>query len=894
MFQVLFIACALHGYRTPLANKVDPRCFDNEHVRAWVYFTDKGIETDQLDKVMNAVRRTLSLKTLQRRLLRGEMLIDHADVPINEGYIMRVEENGGFLIRRSNWLNAASFWIARDDIDRIAALDFVYRISVVARYQGHEDSEEVLLDSLVFGLAYDQIRMFNVDSLHHAGYFGSGIVVGILDTGLRTKHVALENVHVVAEHDFCEGDRIYVENLPITDKAGVFTDLKFVTTSTRLHVFATGDTVAYQIYPVRDVLHTYSTDDGTTWQPLTRVTDNFNNWARELDVCGNDTLYLFYRDKYGIKWIAYTDTTIAAGSFAGTAYREPSAVCVNDTIWVFYQGRNHLYMHQGTINGFPGSRIAIDSSENTIKQPHAITNGTDLGVFYHTYPSDSLFFLSGSLSDTVFTRTFIAHGENARAECSGDTIVLALKDVSTPPLCRVGFTVSTDFGDTFSSLNYLSDDLNSINGLAIARSGTAVSIEWETEGRIYRRDSYDLGMTFGLTDTVAGDFAYVPTLAANAGSIVELHCMRGDSVTDGYASSHPDHWHPRHGTEMLAIIGGYARNNYVGIAPAAQFIVAKTENPDTSPPYEYPVEEDTWVNGLEWMEANGVDIVNSSLGYTDWYIWPEDYDGTHSPASIAAAQAALRGVIICNSSGNVSVPQINIPGDAEGIITVGGIDTLMNRWQYSGYYPTPDHSLKKPEIVCLADAPVVVNPDSTNSYLYSRGTSGASALIAGMCALLLDGHPTWNIDSVTTALYMTASHADNPSDSIGHGWPDLWAAFNFSPFDTLPDGPSFLTPYPNPFVLTEHSNVYIPFKLDMSYIVEFKIYSISGRLIANEERPGTLLPGCYDSEQTQSANAAFMWDGTDDNGDLVASGLYYCVLITRGGGSDIAKIAVVR
>jgi hypothetical protein len=894
MFQVLFMVCALHGYRAPLENKVDPHCFDYEHVRAWVYFTDKGIYSEELIQAIHAVHRALPEKTLERRLLRGKTLIDYADLPLDEDYIRRIEENGGVLIQRSKWLNAASFWISRDDIDRIAALDIVYRISIVARFQGPQDKEATILDSLIFGLAYKQIKMFHVDSLHQAGYFGSGIIVGILDTGLRTKHVALENVHVVAEHDFCEGDRIYLEGLPIIDRSGVFTDIEFVTTPTRLHVFATGDTIAYQIYPVRDVLHTYSTDNGTTWQPLTRVTDNFNNWAEELDVCGNDTFYIFYRDKSGIQWIAYTDTTIASGSFAGTVYREPSAVCINDTLWVFYQGRNHLYMRKGTINGFPGSPIAIDSSKNNIKQPRAITNGADLGVFYHTYPSDSLFFLSGSVSDTMFARSFMAHGANARAVCTGDTIVLAWKDISTSPLCRVGFTVSTNFGISFRTFTYLSDDLNSINGLSIARSGNAVSVTWESEGRIYRRDSYDLGMTFGLTDTVAGDFAYVPTLGVNAGSIVELHCMRGDSITDGYASGHPDYWHPRHGTEMLAIIGGYARNNYIGIAPAAQFIVAKTENPDTSPPYEFPVEEDTWVNGLEWMEANGVDIVNSSLGYTHWYVWPEDYDGKHSPASIAAEQAALRGVIICNSSGNVSVPQIDIPADAEGIITVGGIDTLMSRWQYSGYYPTPDHSLKKPEIVCLADAPIVVNPDSVNSYLYSRGTSGASALIAGMCALLLDGHPTWNIDSVTTALYTTASHWNSPSDSIGYGWPDLWAAFTFSPFDTLPEGPSFLTPYPNPFVLTEQSTVFLPFKLDMSYIVEFRIYSISGRLIIVEKRPGTLLPGYYDSENAQSANAAFMWDGRDDNGDLVASGLYYCVMVTRGGGSDITKIAVVR
>jgi len=894
MFHVFFIICALHGYRAPLDIKVDPRCYDHEHVRAWVYFTDKGVHTEDIQASLLYAHNALSKETIERRLLRGTTLIDYSDIPLYDDYILAVEALGGFLIRRSKWLNAASFWIARDDIDIIASLNFIYRVSVVAGYHGPQDIEEQLIDSLIFGLAYNQIRMFNVDSLHEQGYFGSGIIVGVLDTGLRRRHVALDNVQVIMEHDFLEGDRIFLDNTVITDQSGVYTDMEIVDTPPRLHLFATGDTFAFQIYPVRDVLHSYSTDNGVTWQPFERLTDNFNNWARELDICGTDTMYVFYRDKYGIQWIAYTDTVIGSGSFSGVMYREPSAVLVNDSIYAFYQSRHSLYLRKGTINGFLNTHYAIDSSASNIKQPQAISNGTQLGVFYHTYDADSLFFLRAPIGDTIFSRSYVTRGECARVAHSGDTILLVWKDLSSTPFFRVGFAVSTDFGNTFTPFNYLSDSLSSINGLAIARNGTMVSVTWESEGSIYRKDSYDLGTSFGIMDTIASEFAYVPTLGVNGSSIVELHCIRGDSLTDGYASGHPDHFHPRHGTEMLGIIGGYARNNYVGIAPAVQFIVAKTENPDTSPQYEFPVEEDTWVTGLEWMEANGVDIVNSSLGYTDWYSWPNDYDGKHSPASIAAEQAARRGVIIVNSSGNVSVPQINIPGDAGGIITVGGIDTLYERWQFSGYYPTADNSLRKPEIVCLSDAPIVVNPDSVNSYLYSRGTSGASALIAGMCALLLDGHPTWNIDSVKTALYSTASHADNPTDSIGYGWPDLWAAFNFSPFDSLPQGPAFLTPYPNPFIVSEHNEAFLPFKLDMSYIIEFRIYSLSGRLVKTEARAGTMLPGIYDNESPQSSNAAFIWDGTDDQDNLVASGLYYCVLVTRGGGSDIAKIAVVR
>jgi hypothetical protein len=337
---------------------------------------------------------------------------------------------------------------------------------------------------------------------------------------------------------------------------------------------------------------------------------------------------------------------------------------------------------------------------------------------------------------------------------------------------------------------------------------------------------------------------------------------------------------------MLGIIGGYLRDTYVGVAPAAQFLVAKTENRDTL--YEFIVEEDTYISGLEWCESKGADIVNSSLGYARWYSWPDDFDGKTSPASIAATEATKRGMIVVSASGNVAVPRIVVPGDAEGVITVGGIDTLFNLWESSGYFPTQDHSVKKPEIVCLSAAPIVVDPDSTNSYLYSFGTSGATAMTSGICALLLEGHPTWNVDSVRHALFETASFADSPSDSMGYGWPDALAAFQYSPspLDTTP-GPLFLTPYPNPFIPSEHSNMYLPYQLDRSYSVEVRIYSMAGRLI-KEESLGLLLPGRYTGER------AFVWDGTDEDNQEVGSGLYYCLLITRGGRNAITKIAVVR
>jgi len=101
-------------------------------------------------------------------------------------------------------------------------------------------------------------------------------------------------------------------------------------------------------------MYTYSTDGGSVWQPLTKITNNFNNWARELAVCGGDTMFIFYQDRYGLKYLV-VDTTVLVQSttfVSGISYREPSAAQVGDTVYVTYHDKNKLYLKKGDISGF--------------------------------------------------------------------------------------------------------------------------------------------------------------------------------------------------------------------------------------------------------------------------------------------------------------------------------------------------------------------------------------------------------------------------------------------------------------------------------------------------------------------------------------------------------------
>lgn len=884
---VWLIAGLLAGSGAPVDAKIDARCYRDSVVHAWVYFQDKGVSPADRPQAIERARRGMSRSVVARRSLRGGVF-DEADLPVTESYVDAVRSRGGVVLHRSRWLNAASFLLPRETLVEIAAFGFVREIVPVARHNAVEEVNTTVADSLAYGLTFRQSRMFGIERLHDEGIYGSGVRVGFLDTGLRRVHNAMRYIKVVAEYDFLSGDRLMLDSLALTERYGFVSSLVAHRHGPRIDLFFASEVVRDP--PARDVLQVFSSDGGSTWSSVRNLTQNYNTWVGDLDVCGRDTAYLAFRDNGGVQVMTVDDSVLQQQYVAGKQCWEPTVALFLDTVVVGYVNGPYVLARKGGVSGYD-AEFVIDSVPGNAQAPEAVAGLSGWGMLYGSFPDDSIYF-TRFVGDTP-TTVCLGAGSRPAAAASGDTLQAVWLENAGAAGTRLVHVRSTDFGATFASPVALAQDLDAIGAVSVCQQGNRVKVAWEDGGIIQYRISSDGGQTFSGLDSLPGVFRYEPCLLSD-GSDIRLFCVeRGDSSTDGYASTSSAYRHPRHGTEMAGIVAGYSYNNYIGVAPGVEVLVAKTENPDSV--YEFPVEEDAYIAGLEWMEEHGADIVSSSLGYSRWYQWPDDYDGRTAPTSIAAYEATRRGIVMVTASGNVSAPQLVVPGDAMGTITVGGIDTLYSRWQYSGYGPTFD-GRRKPEIVCLSAAPVVVDPDSANSYLYSFGTSGATAMAAGICALLLEGHPNWNADSVRAALCATASHADAPSDSIGFGWPDAYAAFYYTAPDTLTLGPGgvFLVPYPNPLVMSDHPGTYLPFKLDTGSAVEMRVYSISGKMIRKIERAGLLTPGRYESRDQSSPSAAFFWDGRDSSGDAVGSGVYYCVLITHGGGNDVTKVTVVR
>lgn len=191
-----------------------------------------------------------------------------------------------------------------------------------------------------------------------------------------------------------------------------------------------------------------------------------------------------------------------------------------------------------------------------------------------------------------------------------------------------------------------------------------------------------------------------------------------------------------HGTMVLSNIAGKTGDMQLGLATDAEFLLARTEI--KSEPFS---EEENWLAAMEWADKHGAQIINSSLGYVYHRYFPEQMDGEHSLVAKAANMAASKGMLVVNAAGNNGSDKdwivINTPGDADSVLTVGGVQpTTGYHISFSSYGPTADMR-RKPNVSAFGQVIVAGKRGLKQSF----GTSFASPLVAGFAACALEAKP---------------------------------------------------------------------------------------------------------------------------------------------------------
>jgi serine protease AprX len=403
---------------------------------------------------------------------------------------------------------------------------------------------------------------------------------------------------------------------------------------------------------------------------------------------------------------------------------------------------------------------------------------------------------------------------------------------------------------------------------------------------VHARGVTGSGVIIGVLDDGFNAHRTHPALK-NLRIIAEYDFVQNDSNT----SRAPGEYFSQgnHGASTLSEIGGFFNGQLVGVAYGASFILAKTEIDSV----EIQLEEDLYVEALEWMERLGVDITSSSLGYCDWYTWP-DMDGTTATTSKAARIAARKGVLVVTAMGNTSDATVrrpdgqlalNAPGDADSIISVGAttVDGSLASFSLTG--PTYD-GRTKPEVVTPGVNDFAVSGDSSYTP-YFTGTSAATPLAAGVAALVLSANPNLTPMQVRTRLISTTQHFDDgtsktrsyPNNYYGWGLLDASAAVGKTGGGSVPAQFILHNNYPNPF----NGSTTIIVEAPGEQTIELAIFDLLGR------RVRTLYEG-----KSQTGVNFFEWsDALNDNGSHVATGVYICRL-TASGFTSSRKILYLK
>ena len=266
--------------------------------------------------------------------------------------------------------------------------------------------------------------------------------------------------------------------------------------------------------------------------------------------------------------------------------------------------------------------------------------------------------------------------------------------------------------------------------------------------------------------------------------IAERDFVNGDSVV----RDEPDEaqGEMRHGTAVWSLLAANVPGTLFGIAPGADYILAKTELTTA----EARTEEDNWVAALEWAIGLGAEIVSSSLGYLsfdDGFSYArEDRNGDIAVTTIAADAAAQAGVLVVVSVGNDGFlsTTVNTPGDGDSVIAVGAVDSLGRVAGFSSRGPTADGRIK-PDLVAAGVNVPAAGMDS--GVVLVSGSSAATPLIAGLAALVRPIQPSAQPFDLYQGLVQSGRNSA-PNNQIGHGLPDALH------FYSLPVGLTLIAP----------------------------------------------------------------------------------------------------
>ena len=249
------------------------------------------------------------------------------------------------------------------------------------------------------------------------------------------------------------------------------------------------------------------------------------------------------------------------------------------------------------------------------------------------------------------------------------------------------------------------------------------------------------------------------------------------------------------------------------------------------------------------------------------------------PGAVSAASAA--GIVLIGAAGNDG-GAVNSPGNCAGVIPVGMTDKGNN---------VDSRSSRGAEMTSSGVVAPGVGLTTTHTgggYTASAtGTSFAAPVVSGLAALILSARPDFppaqvkdtlrnSASSIGVASVQSAEAQAVPLGSVaGAGLVNAYKAVRLAVTGSAAyDGDQQAIAFPNPFRPTEHGAVTISVPKSLQgRSLKIKVYTMDGQFVR---------------ELTGQS-----WDGKNNNGNPVASGVYI-FLVKTDNGTQRGRVAVLR
>ncbi|MHA1878929.1 MAG: S8 family peptidase, partial [Candidatus Heimdallarchaeota archaeon] len=181
------------------------------------------------------------------------------------------------------------------------------------------------------------------------------------------------------------------------------------------------------------------------------------------------------------------------------------------------------------------------------------------------------------------------------------------------------------------------------------------------------------------------------------------------------------------------------------------------------------------VAGIDWCINNDMDVISMSLGSSSPDSTLED----------AVTRAYNAGIVVVAASGNDGKNAISYPAKYADAIAVGAIDSNHNLASFSNY--GPEQEVVAPGVDIYSTMPtytVTLNSwwygGLSKNYDQMSGTSMATPMVAGVCALILSANPNLSPGEVRNILHDTAVDLGTSGwdQNYGYGEVDALEAVN--------------------------------------------------------------------------------------------------------------------